>query len=278
MFLFIYILYNGKRRYKMNEKLQYATMLDIPVNSCSITRAPLKKKKSKNKKSRSDEEIKKELLDKVNSANEKQEVSAEAALATTAEIMNNDDTEPQAQGERKRGFKFTVVTAQLILIGALIATIFLTNAFYENSGINAFMRSVFTPESTVEGSTETDSREYGEFNPVVAYGGSGSPVIDEGVMTIEGKGSAYTPYDGTVTKITVDGAGKYTLEISHSDKFKSMISGLDYAYAEIGDNVFANIPVGYSGESGIKMCFLDGNGTVITGYTLEGSAVVWKEA
>lgn len=262
----------------MNEKLQYATMLDIPVNSCSITRAPQKKRKSKTKKSRSDEEIKKELLDKVNAVSENQEVTTEESLKAFEPADNDDTSAPQSKSERKRGFKFTVVTVQLILIGALVAAIFLTNAFYENSGINAFMRSVFTAESTAEGQTETDSREYGEFKPVIAYGGSGSPVIDEGVMTIEGKGSAYTPYDGTVTKITVDGAGKYSLEISHSDKFKSVISGLDYAYAEIGDSVFSNIPVGYSGESGIKMCFLDGNGTVITGYSLEGSTVVWKEA
>ena len=55
-----------------------------------------------------------------------------------------------------------------------------------------------------------------------------------------------------------------------------MISGLDHAYAEINDQVFGNIPVGYAGESGIEMCFLGSDGAVITDYTLEGNAVVWK--
>ena len=34
----------------MNEKLQYATMLEIPVSTCNVTFQPTKKKRAKTKK------------------------------------------------------------------------------------------------------------------------------------------------------------------------------------------------------------------------------------
>lgn len=269
----------------MNEKLQYASMLDIPVNSCNITYAPVKKRKGKSKKAKQPEDVKKELLDKVNGLQDGEAQTVEAAAmpehSANGAACETETVVPVATDSRKkkrdkaRGIKFTIVTAQFILIGALVATIFLTNAFYKNSGINTFMRSVFTSSRKTE-EIKSDNRTYGDFKPVISYGEGSAPVIENGVMTITGKGSVYTPYDGKVTKVTVDGAGKYSLEIAHSDNFKTVISGLDHAYAEINDQVFGNIPVGYAGESGIEMCFLGSDGAVITDYTLEGNAVVWK--
>ena len=61
----------------MNEKLQYASMLEIPVNSCNITSAPLKKRKVRRKKTRADEDVNKELLDKVNGAENNAEGAAD---------------------------------------------------------------------------------------------------------------------------------------------------------------------------------------------------------
>ena len=36
----------------MNEKLQYATMLEIPVNTCNVTYTPIKRKKKSKKRKR----------------------------------------------------------------------------------------------------------------------------------------------------------------------------------------------------------------------------------
>lgn len=260
-------------------------MLDIPVNSCNITYAPVKKKRGRSKKAKQPEDVKKELLDKVNGA-QADEIPAEEPMRGYADNASVIDAEtmipvsaenPKKRGNKTHGFKFTIITAQFILIGALVATIFLTNAFYKNSGINAFMRSVFTSADKAD-DAKTDARTYGDFKPVISYGEGNAPVIENGIMTITGKGSVYTPYDGTVTKVTVDGAGKYSLEIAHSDNFKSVISGLDHAYAEINDKVFGNIPVGYAGENGIQMCFLGNDDAMITEYSLDGNAVVWKAA
>ena len=65
------------------------------------------------------------------------------------------------------------------------------------------------------------------------------------------------------------------MEIKVSDNFVSVFSGLKYAYAEVGDKVYGNIPVGYVGEEELRMCFKSGDGTVITDYTVEDGAVLW---
>lgn len=289
----------------MNEKLQYASMLEIPVNSCNITYTPEKKRKVKRKKPRADEDVKKELLDKVNGAGDNAEraadnsamnetVSETAAGAVNAAVAVNDSlsgslsdrtenaavyTEERAGKAKRRKIrvKFNAITVQLAIIGVLIAAIFATNAVFKNSAINTFMRSIFSADDKTA-QVQTDGRTYGEFKPVISFAGAETPVIEDGVMTVAGKGSVYTPYDGTVSKVTVDGAGKYSLEIAHSDNFKSVISGLDYAYAETGDKVFGNIPVGYAGDEGVKLCFLGADDALITDYTLDGNAVVWKAA
>lgn len=284
----------------MNEKLQYASMLEIPVNSCNITSAPLKKRKVRRKKTRADEDVKKELLDKVNGVENNAEGTAdnsamretvsEAAGAVNAAVAINDSANDRTENpavytqeragkakKRKMRVKFSAVTVQLAIIGVLVAAIIATNAMFKNSAINTFMRSIFSA-SDKTAQVQTDARTYGEFKPVISFAGAETPVIEDGVMTVAGKGSVYTPYDGTVSKITVDGAGRYSLEIAHSDNFKSVISGLDYAYAETGDKVFGNIPVGYAGDEGVKLCFLGADDALITDYTLDGNAVVWKAA
>ncbi len=278
----------------MNEKLQYASMLEIPVNTCNITYAPAKRRKARTKKVRETDDVKKRLLDKLNNSAEESAVTARAEICATdnvgddpaenvvkdGEIANVAETMQRAEipAIKKRKSKFSVAAAvELVAIGVLIAVICLTNALYENSAINVFMRGVFGKEDGTA-QTQTDSRTYGEFSPVIAYNGTEAPVIEDGVMTLAGKGSVYAIADGKVTAVTVDGAGKYSLEIAHSDNFKTVLTGLDYSYAEVNDKVFGNIPVGYCGDGGIKMCFLDVDGAVITDYSLDGNAVVWKAA
>lgn len=266
----------------MNEKLQYASMLEIPVNTCNITYAPVKKKKPKTKKVYASDDVKKQLLNKVNETEGARlentaEISVESAASEIPATREEINLSRAVQSEKRRRPRFSFAAAELIIIGLLIATICLTNAFNENSGINAFMRSVFQSSDGTE-QVLTDTRTYGEFSPVIAYKGEALPVVEDGVTTIAGEGSVYAICDGTVTKVSVDGAGKYSLEIAHSDNFKTVLSGLDYAYAEVNDKIYGNIPVGYCGEDGVKLCFLGADGAVITDYTLDGNAVVWKAA
>ena len=91
----------------MDKKLQYATMLEIPVNTCSITFKEEKKRWFRRKK-KPHEQIKQELVDKVNAEitesnitnteTENQVVALESEVATT-ELENQLTLEDEEQRE-----------------------------------------------------------------------------------------------------------------------------------------------------------------------------------
>ena len=151
----------------------------------------------------------------------------------------------------------------------LIATIFLTNAVYADSGINVFLRGVFGTETA-----SVDLREYDEFAPVIAMGNN-KVSLEEGVISYAGEGSVYSACDGVVQSLVKGDDDKYTLEIAHSNNFKSIISGIERVYVAEGDTVKAKIPVGYLEADGATMCFMGSDGAIISNYQLENDMVVW---
>lgn len=307
----------------MNEKLQYATMLEIPVSTCSITERSSGKKRHPHKRKVNHEQVKKQLMDKINGEEkvinhpvdcyvsqsqaleqlnaEEQPILERDEIAPTAEqeyLEQLNAPEAQASGqetfvqdgeietpieqeksvtfyraERKKKFRprISVIGVQLMVIGFLVATIFLTNALYVDSGINVFLRNVFGVEEV----TTVDARKFDEFAPVVAMGDNNGVTVADGVISYSGEGSVYAPCDGVVTGKIVDETGKFTLEITHSTNFKTVLSGVDIAYVELDDKVYGNIPVGYLNADGATMCFTHGDGTVISNYQIVDGAVVW---
>ena len=137
----------------MNEKKQYASMLELPDCTCNVSSRPIKKKKTKKSKKENKlngEQIKQEVLDMVNAEQEiseiKEEVGEEVAfqeIATQTEMIleqqNSSSVHPY-KPKKINKFKFSIVGIQLVIIGFLVATILLTNAIYPNSGINVFLR------------------------------------------------------------------------------------------------------------------------------------------
>lgn len=336
-------------------------MLEIPVNTCNVTYKPIKKRRLKRKKHPSSEEVKNELLKKVNAAAEREiapnavgadsangyensapsaaypadssESSATSAASSassafagaengfasgratesgaeyaySSELYGSDtldngsfadsregyyNVDNAASGTRagralsekrasasvkrekkpKKKFRISAIGVELAVIGALVAVIFLTSAFYPQSGVNAFIKSVFGTKEVTE---TIDERTYDEFAPVITTAAGETLSVEDGAVVIGGKGSVYSPLGGVVKSVTADGNGRFNIEIAHSGKFSTIISGIDYAYAAVGDKVFGNIPVGYVKESGVKMCFTGENGAAITDYELSGNAVVW---
>ena len=243
----------------MNEKLQYASMLEIPVNSCNVTYAKLKRKKSKRKPDA--EQVKRQLLEKVNSSVERLETEQEQPCAEQVQVE-------QAPSTPKRKRSFTLVTAQLVIIGVLVAVIFLTNALYQGGGISVFFKSVFG------GQTSQTVKNFDEFAPVVALDGA-SVSLDEGVATLSGSGSVYSPADGVVKSVVKLESGKYQMEIAHSSTFSSVLTGLDYAYSLVGDTVYGNIPVGYLSGGDLQMCFCGSDGQMIVDYQIVDGTVLW---
>lgn len=263
----------------MNEKLQYATMLEIPVSTCSVTYAPAKKKRAKKKKKVDHEQIKQELLTKINQESEEQNAKAYSDYTETPEQASEEreiaiePTEELVDTPKKSAFKFSVVGLQLCIVGVLVAVIFLTNAFYPESGINVFMQRVFGGEPT--DTQVLDERTYQEFAPVIALSNGSTAVLQDGKISVSGTGSVYAPCNGKITSIVKGEDGKFSVEVSHSENFKTVLTGLDYAYASQDDEVYFNIPVGYVKDGGVEMCFTDNTGAMITDYQLTDGSIIW---
>ena len=275
----------------MNEKLQYASMLEMPVSTCSVSALP-KKRRFRKKKRVNDELVKQELLKKVNAeqdlTSEMVQDSAETLIPQENQLelasleqevaqnpiqieQNTSNVYQSSRKHKKSPFKITVIGIQLVIIGVLVATILLTNALYENSGINVFLRGVFGVESSV-----VDAREHTEFSPVIYMGDNNGVALNEGVISFAGEGSVYAPCDGIVTKITQSENGKYDIEIAHSKNFKSVISNVEHVYVGEGDVVYGNIPVGYLEPDGATICFTNSDGELLDGYQMVGNMVVWQ--
>lgn len=257
----------------MNEKLQYATMLEIPVNTANISLKPSKKRRKVKKQSEQVDAVKEELMQKVNSESDKMEKTETENVQVAEEnalLENNSEEYVSASVSKKRKkpvFRFSAIAVELVAVFALIAAIFLTNAFYENSAINVFMKKVFSPSVT----ETVQEKTYTDFAPVMNFNGDVS--LDGGVISCTGSGSVYAAADGKVSSVVKEDDGTYTMNIAHSGLFSSKISGLSYAYLGEGDAVFGNIPVGYV-KDGFTMCFNSGD-AVITDYSIDGSAVLW---
>lgn len=270
----------------MNEKLQYATMLEIPVNTCNVTFQPSKKRKATSKKDVNPDTVKEELMNKIN-AEEYPLEQPESENFVQQNYPNDQDgfcysgvseveTYQPPVNQKKRfnigSIKLSVIGIQLVVIGVLVATIFLTNVFFADSGINVFMRQMFGGN---EQTVEVDDRNYSEFAPVIAVDADMTTSLEKGVISFAGKGSVYAPCDGKVTAITQGEDGKFSVEISHSDNFKTTLKGLDYAYADLEQEVYFNIPVGYMSADGATMCFTGADGSVISDYEIVDSSVIW---
>ncbi len=268
----------------MNEKIQYATMLEMPFSTANVTVMPPKKRKKKSKPVNA-ENVKQELIQKVNQEYSAQEAESYSQPSFLEESMNSQEQEQQevslkaptvvdkkpVEKKGKGRFKISVIAVQIALIGALIATIFLTNAINPNSGINTFFKGAFSNGQNVE---VVDQRLYSEFAPVISYA-DGEYAMKDGVMTLSKTGSVYSPCDGVITSVSLDGNGKYNVQIEHSTNFKTLLTGLNHVYGEKGSTVYSNIPVGYMAEQGATLCFTSADGSIISGYQIVDNSVVW---
>ncbi len=272
----------------MNEKLQYASMLDLPISTSSVTNIT-KKRRTRKKKRINDELVKEQLLQKINMEQDLTALADEKSLAfeeNEGQLAVFNEQQPETLEEfnqntsnvfvaskkhNKKPFKFTIVGVQLVIIGLLVATILLTNALYQNSGINVFLRGVFGSEVN-----QVDLRQHTDFSPVISMGNNNGVEVSEGKITFAGEGSVYAPCDGVVTKITETQTGRYDIEIKHSQNFKSIIANVERLYVSEGDKVYGNIPVGYLEPNGASICFTNSDGELLDNYEMVGNTVVWQ--
>lgn len=255
-------------------EFDYVKMLEIPVNSCDVVVKPFKKRKK---------DVKKQVIEKVNGevaqpvednsvatekpATKKIKKPSKKTNVIKAEKIKKKKVKPVCEDKESVSIKntgFDIVSVQVVAIFVLIVGIILTNIFWEDSGINNLMKSVFKEQSSVV------DVSYTSFTANLPSK-TDNVVLDNGVMTVS-SGSVYSPCDGVVESVA-EADGLYTVTIKHSESFSTVISGLENVYASLNEKVYSNIPLGYSkGETAVSM--FDGD-VILTSYVLSDSQIVW---
>ncbi len=241
----------------MNDKLKYAEMLEIPLNTCNITFNKTKPKKAKKVNS---DRVKEEVISKVNEDNN--EIIKNEDLDFSTANVNNDK-------KQKKPFKLSVVKVETVIICLLLATICLTSIFIPTSGINSFFNKRSKEVAVV------DNRTFSDFSPVFDFSKE-EATFTGGVVTVKKQGSIYAPCDGKVSSVTKGDDNLYTIEVAHSENFKTVISGLEYAYTEVGNTVYKTIPIGYVKDKEISVFFKDGENIIVTDDVISTCMTAWS--
>lgn len=243
----------------MNEQLDYAEMLEIPVNTVNVT-----KKKSifkRRQKSQPQDDIKERVVESVNERMGAYVISEDVSDPPKPEKIKTVDG-----GKRDR--KTVILWTEAALVGILAIGIFITNLLMPSTVINTFLSSFAEPTK------EEPVYSQLTLSPIVGDFSDAEVVLNDGVLSFTAEGSVYPVCDGTVSKV-VENDGVYTMEIAHTSTFTSVITGLNTAYSAVGTKVAENIPVGYSdGQNEIKVTLYD-NGVALNCFTLNGETPVW---
>lgn len=243
---------------------EYCKMLEIPSNTCDVIVKGAKKKK----------DVKQKVIERANIEAEKSEGEFTTTVLnsepqkktkrTSKKAEKRRTTESEGETVAVENSSFDIVSVQVVAIFVLVVGILLTNIFWEDSGMNNLFRSVFMKNSLESASVYTSFE-------ASAPSKIGSVNLTDGVMSVSG--SVYSPCDGVVKNIEKTGEN-YSLTISHSSSFETVVEGLDFAYVGVGDKVTDGIPVGFSeGEATMKMF---DRGTLLTSYSIVDGNIIWE--
>lgn len=261
----------------MNQELDYAEMLEIPVNTVKVVKKESIFKRKREKKDAQDE-LKEMVVDSVNERAGSYvfaEDLTEPQKPAKKSKKKAEQSEPQAFDESYKAPTATrasrVLAIELIAVCVLAAAIFITNFIMPTSVINTFLGYF----SRVEEPAEPSYKEIPLSSVVGAFSDADVEMTDSGIITFTAKGSVYPVCDGTVEKITEDN-GLYTVQINHTSTFSSVITGLTNVYAAKSAAVKANIPFAYSdGETEVRVSMYNGD-ELLNCYTLSGEVPVWN--
>lgn len=243
----------------MDDELNYAEMLEIPVETVTVRRKERKKKEK-------EPDLRERLVEEVN---EKLE-SEDPSYAESTPIARDVPYEG-----RKKKMERRVIVGEFVAVCALCAAIFLTNIFLPNSAINTFVRGLFGAGETAQ----TDMRTYSEFtlSPVVNDTVNAELAVSEtGVLSFTSQCSVYSPCAGKLASLNGNAETGYTVEVKHSEHFSTIISGLDHVYAAAGDEIKSNIPLGYTDGNGeVRVMFYE-DGTLLNCLTVNDNTLAWS--
>ena len=240
----------------MNEEIEYAEMLEIPVSTVNVIRKS--KARAESQETDFQEQLKSPYA--VYSSKFFKEESVEENENDDSRYEGNENytLEPYERADKKNALIQRILKAEFAVSCALCLGIFLTNVWVKDSAINTFFRSLVPQSQT------TDSRKYTDFrlSSILSEGSDAEMTLSPtGILTFVDEGCVYPTTDGTVSSVVKGEDGKYTVQIAHTDSFSGVIAGLDYVYYEVGQTVKHNVPIGYSkGESEVQVTmYADGN-------------------
>lgn len=243
----------------MSDELDYAEMLEIPVETVTVNRRERKKKEKT-------PELADQVVDRVN---KRMEDAEDPAYAESTPIERESFFEEKRQRMQRK-----ILIAEFAAVCGLCATIFFTNIFLSNSAINVFVRDLLSPSETV-----ADTRVYSDFalaSPVNDAVGAEITVSDTGVLSFSAECSVYSPASGTLVAVNGDAETGYTVEIRHSDSFSTIMSGLNTVYLSEGDEVRSNLPLGYTdGESEVRVMFYS-EGALLDNCVVNEDGLAWN--
>ncbi len=240
----------------MNDELSYAEMLEIPVETVTVSR---KERKRKAQRALSDQ-----LIDEVNERVE----TGDPLYAESRAIEREVKKKPR---EKLLG---RILIGEFAAVCVLLATIFLTNLFLESSAINTFVRGLFRGETAA-----ADTRTHADFtlSPIVSAASDAEVEVSAtGVLSFTANCAVYPPVGGTLESVSGTQESGYTVKIRHSDVFTTVISGLDDVFAAVGETLRPNIPVAWTdGEGEVRVMFLEDD-AVLNCFTVSENAIAWS--
>lgn len=273
----------------MNEEIEYAKMLEIPVSTINVLH--------KNKKLKFPAfDLKEKLIAKVNdeenqAKSELEETPNPDEISTVRVGKEQEEFYPLTEeniemANESNGMEYAqlqkeikaskILTAEFAVACALCGAIFLTNVFMPNSAINTFFTSLSEPKQE-----QTDTRTYADFelgSVIGAYSDIQLELSETGVLSFTGEGCVYPIANGEVASVTQDENGLYTVTVAYSDSFQGVLGGLDYVYYVQGENVKANVPIGFSkGESQVQVTMYS-QGELLNCFEMdESNCLTWIE-
>lgn len=321
----------------MNEEIEYAEMLEIPVSTVNVVRKSSRRKKRAEEPRAKDTEEQETPLKESVIAQVNERLNSEPAQQTpqeplsseplqvepdlfaesvnsegrldfdpiperidTVRLYSTEESEgafasrlhPQdyslnskngggryALNDKTRLEKILNVTlnAEFIAACALCGAIFLTNVFMPQSAINTFFRAIADAPAIVQ----TDDRTYADFNlsPVVSMLSDAELTLSPaGILSFKDDCCVYPCANGTVAEVNKSTDGIYTVKIQYSDSFTGVINGLSQVYYAVGEEVKANVPVGYAnGENEVQVTMY-ASGALLNCFCLtEENCLAWLE-
>ena len=290
----------------MNEEIEYAEMLEIPISTVNVVRKPRKRKKTETIPTTPTEPstLKDTVIASVNERvsshleesnpqesfayNEQGEGGIDFDVPEKIDTVRLYSTSREGEGllpddyTLNDGGRYEMNTQpksvrlalgiEFGLACALCGAIFLTNVFVPNSAINTFFRALNTP------STDT-VKQYSDFtlSAVVSELSDAELTLSPtGILSLTDECHIYPVADGKVGEVTQNEDGLYTVKICYSNSFTGVFSGLNNVYYSEGDSVKTNVPIGYTaGEKEVQVTMYS-NGLLLNCYEItEENCLAW---